>query len=616
MYRHEDAAGERTLTIRPQSDRDDRNREVDRWRYDQEYREYDSVRSPYSPSRDDEYQIVHRSEALGDRRLSRRERDYDYYDEERSIYRREISPHSSASHYRDRRYRDYTSDDELALVNRASRGYREESPHFKRHLAEGALVGIGTAEAIRFFQKKRGESPSDGLSRFSKDLGGGALGAVAGGMLSRAKSRHRSKSRRRAESLDRRSHRHHHHHRRRHRSRSSSRSRAKTLTSLGLAAVGATALAVGLARKSQKESEKESPSRRSSRSRQSRSRHRRSSSSSESDGPRARSTSRRNKKIAKAGLEAGLAGAVTAGLIQKARSKSRSRRGERSRSQIGKAFPVVAAALGSAGIAAFREGTKAKKDEEKAEKRPRRRSRSRSRSMSRTRSRSKTRSATATFPDTPRSETRMIEYGDDPVHSGLDEYYPRSASQERYQAIEAGYGRRQSRERKNHRDQSNSGTSSSASERQSKGRRRHRKKSRSRSRSKEFATASTAATAAATGAGLAAREYGNRDRRRADKERQKYDKDDPYEEGYNPAYMSSSPPPSGAPYQQGPYFPQPNVFPPPPATAGNPPAPYNSAGYPPPPGALPQTQPYQYPPSPAAAPNPYAPRPFQGEENA
>ncbi len=56
MYWHDEAAGgERDLAIRPQSERDDRDRDPDPWRPDQDYRlerEYErESRSPCVPER-------------------------------------------------------------------------------------------------------------------------------------------------------------------------------------------------------------------------------------------------------------------------------------------------------------------------------------------------------------------------------------------------------------------------------------------------------------------------------------------------------------------------------------------------------------------------------------
>jgi hypothetical protein len=178
-------------------------------------------RSPYSSTRDEsDYQIIHRSDTVDDRRLSRR--DYNY----QNVYCREISPHSSLSHRHDHQYHNYSSDDEMMYVDRRSSDYQEESPHRKRHIAEGALVGVEAAEMFQYYQKKRGDPPLDTLTQLNKDLASGALGAVAGGAISRARSQSRSKSRRRTKSLDRdldRGHRHDHQHL--HRRRSSSHSR-------------------------------------------------------------------------------------------------------------------------------------------------------------------------------------------------------------------------------------------------------------------------------------------------------------------------------------------------------------------------------------------------------
>lgn len=48
-----------------------------------------------------------------------------------------------------------------------------------RHLAEGAIAGVGVAEMVHKYRKREGEEVSHGLGHFARTLGAGALGAVA-----------------------------------------------------------------------------------------------------------------------------------------------------------------------------------------------------------------------------------------------------------------------------------------------------------------------------------------------------------------------------------------------------------------------------------------------------
>ncbi|KAL9109024.1 MAG: hypothetical protein Q9227_006264 [Pyrenula ochraceoflavens] len=597
---------------------------------------------------DNDFQLVQRSD-VEDRQVARREspkneeyfyekkvkeverprRDDDYYEERRVSRReREVSPHDSVSQVGGRRDRDYSSDDDMVYVRKEKRveegsrhGFdRSESPHHRRHLAEGALAGIGAAELMRHHHKKEGKESSGTLGRVGKDVGAGVLGAGAATAISRARSRYRSKSRRRdrsdsrSRSRSRDRGRHRSKSRRRSRSRSNSHSRLKTLGGIGLGAA-ALATAVAVARSRAKSPAVEE--------RRSRSRRRRDSSSDVSVNvpDDARSPSHRNKRMA----EAGLAGAAVAGLVERARSKSRARKGEkdgkdRSRSRIRQGLPIVATGLGSAAIAGLYEKNKAKNQEKEAEKVAKTEKRARSRRRSRSRS--------TMYSDAPRSATMsdpgLIEYGDDPVYGNIPaaDYYGRPAAHQQYgypdagavvpAAGAAGYAaaRGQSRDRR----RSSSSEDSGAGRR----RRRHRK---NRSQSRDLATAGAAAGAAA----IAANEYGKKkERKRAEKERRRYEAEhahDPYEESYDPAPFTPSPPPPNAGYgQENQFYPQTNAFPPPPGTAPQAYAqqPYNPGDYPPPPGAVPQAQPGYNPTYPASgqpAADPYAGGNRRADEN-
>ena len=506
-----------------------------------------------------EFQIVQRSEVGEDRQIARREppREEDYYYERRTRevkggspdrdrggrgehfdeehrHRREVSPHDSISqHGRDR---DYSSDDSMVYVRREREGGRDMSPHHRRHLAEGAIAGLGAAELLRNHHKREGNEVSGPVGRVGKDLGAAALGAVGAQAIARARSRHRSRSRydgsperdgyrdggyddrrddRRDDREDRRDDREGRRKHRKHRSRSRSKSRVKQLATLGVGAA-AIAAAVGYARHRNKPDVKED--------RRSRSRTRRASVGdvtevTEND---SRNPGHSRKRVA----QAGLAGAALAGLVERARSKSRNGKDKkggksRSRSRLRTGLPIAAAGLGSAAIAGLYERNQANKKETEARREARRKSRSRSRSRSRS----------VPYDGPPvasASDPGLIEYGDQPIYSagGVPDYYNRSANQAGYYggpqdamvpaaaASGAAYGA--ARERSRDRRRSSSSDSSGSGRK-----RRHRRKksgSRSQSRSRELATAAAAAGAA----GLAASEYSKRkERKRAEKERRR-----------------------------------------------------------------------------------------------
>ncbi|PYI08950.1 hypothetical protein BO78DRAFT_416251 [Aspergillus sclerotiicarbonarius CBS 121057] len=560
----------------------------------------------YLNPRESDYEIVRRSEVdrePGGYYYHRRVREYD---EDRRT-RRELSPNDSVSQTTRRRddQEAYSSDDSMVYIRKEVREY--DSPHHRRHLAEGALAGVGAAELLRNHHKKEGEEVSGGLGRLGKDIGAGALGAVAAEAVSRARDHYRSKSRHRSHSFDdgrrshsRHRHRHHHHHhshsrRSRSRSRSHSHSRVRTLAELGLGAA-AIAGAVALARSKSN----------STKDRRSRSRHRRASSSRRSvrgTDEEGRSQSQRRKHMA----EAGLAGAAVAGLVEKARSHSRSRRHEsRSHSAIRKALPVVAAGLGTAAATGLYEKNKEKKDEEESRRRERRRSRSRSRAPS------------EAYSDPTRDSPGLIEYGDHPVHGSIPaNYYGRPMSSHGYysDASEpvargaAGFGSSRHRARSRSRSRSRGVryiSDSSDSDRGSRTRRR--------SRSRDIAEAALAAT----GVGYAAHKLSQRnERKKAEKERDRAESDEdrrrePYDGSYN--NLPYPPSPAAAPQRidDHQYYPNNHYFPPPPGSASRPdPAPYSPADYPPPPGAVPP-QSYDYPARPG--PDSYAPRPRGPDE--
>ena len=470
--------------------------------------------------RDDSDYAVIRREEIDDRQISRRDPsprspDEEYYyerriretdgrrDRDEEYYRREVSPHDSVSQVgRGRgRSRDYSSDESMVYVRKEVRETsrsRSESPNHRRHVAEGALAGVGVAELLRHHNKKQGKEASGTLARLGKDVGAGVLGFAAAEGISRAKSRVRSRSRRRDRSDSRDSYRSRR--RSRHRSRSRSKSRLRTAAGVGL---GAAALAVAAAvARSQRNKSPDTV-------RRSRSRHRRSSSAGSEPIDDARNPSHRNKRMA----EAGVAGAAVAGLIERARSKSRKRQGDRSKSRVRTGLPIAAAGLGSAAIAGLYEKNKAKKEEAAAtaERKTRSRSRSRARSV-------------YTDPSAAATTDNMIEYGNDPVYGagphqayygqpGADNYY--DSAMVPAAGAAAGYGAaRGERDRSPSRSRDRRRSSSTSSSDGHSRRRRHRRH-RSRSQSRDLATAGVAAA----GGALAANEYQKRkERKRAEKE--------------------------------------------------------------------------------------------------
>jgi len=491
---------------------DDRDRDVQRFTRTAEY--YGPPMQPQTiiikqepiiiekRASDGEYQIVRKADPEEERAVAKRDdrsrgpgkeeeyfyektvkervddREDDFY--ERKNTRREVSPGDSVSQAggrdrgrdrsRDRsrdRGHDHSSDDSLVNVRKKTREIvsDDESPHHKRHLAEGVIAGIGAAELLRRNKKKEGRETSSGLSRVGKDIGAGVLGAVAAEGISRVRSEYRSRSRHRERSESRERHRDRKgrsHSRRR--SSSGSDDHLKTLKKYGL---GAAALAAAAIAANSMGKNKDNDDRRS------RSRHRRGS-SDDSGVDDARNKSHRNKRMA----EAAGAGALVAGLVEKARSKSRSRKGEQP-SLARQAIPVVAAGLGSAALAGVYENRKAKKETEAAEREKRARSRHRSHSRARDAGFNPEGPQNAVFND-----PRLIEYGQGNISGnnyGAD-YYGRPQPQDGYynnqtavvpaEAAGVGYGaQREIRSRSGSRWRSSSRSSSDGERRQ----RRHRR---------------------------------------------------------------------------------------------------------------------------------------------
>ncbi|PYH95733.1 hypothetical protein BO71DRAFT_440034 [Aspergillus ellipticus CBS 707.79] len=623
FYPRRDDPADRELVIRRTVDREEPvmvqrfERDID---YESRPYDYRSERDYYEPRgpvylnpRESEYDIIRRSEVdrePGGYYYHRRIREYD--DDRRS--RREISPGDSVSQATRRRddQEGYSSDDSMVYIRKEVREY--DDPHHRRHLAEGALAGVGAAELLRNHRKKEGEDVSGGIGRLGRDVGAGALGAVAAEAVSRARDHYRSKSRHRSHSFDEyprshsRHHRHYHHRhgrRSRSRSRSQSHSRVRTLAELGLGAA-AIAGAVALAR-SKSNSNKE---------RRSRSRHRHASNSrrrSVKGTDEERSQSQRKKHMA----EAGLAGAAVAGLVERARSHSRSHRRGRSRSHstLRKALPVVAAGLGTAAATGLYEKNKEKKEEDETRRRERRRSRSRSRA------------ASDTYPEHTRESPGLIEYGDHPVQGNIPaNYYGRPVTPHGYYSDAsdpvasgaAGYGsshRPRSRSRSRSRTRGARYSSDSSDSDSGSRRRRRSRHDRHHSRSRDIAEAALAAG----GVGYAAHKLSQRnERKKAERDKDRPESDDdarrgPYDGSYNNPPYAPSPAAASQQIDDHQYYPNSNFFPPPSGAAPRPePAPYSPADYPPPPGAVPP-QPYDYPARPG--PNTYAPQPRRADEN-
>lgn len=470
-----------------------------------------------------EYQLIQRSEVSEDRQVARREPQHeeDYYYErrtrevqgadrdddvhdERYVRRREVSPGDSISQHE----RDYSSDEDMVYIRKETRETygRDGSPRHKRHLAEGAIAGLGAAELLRHHRKEEGKESSSRGSRVGKDIGAAALGAVAAQGISRAKSHHREKSRARhgsrsrSRERDRKGRRKH----RYSRSRSRSHSRIRQLAGLGLGAA-AIAAAVGYANRNKTNNSKDD--------RRSRSRTRRHSVSAVPEDD-ARNPAHRKKKIA----QAGLASAAVAGLVERARSKSRSRGKSRSKSRIRQGLEVAGAGLGGAALAGIYEKNQAKKVDKEEESGRRERTKRRG---SRSRSRSVPYDG---YRDASASDPGLIEYGDQPVYStgGVPDFYNRPASQAGFYgatnevmvpALTAGPTNNGSRSRDRRREISSSGSDSGR-------RRRHRRKrdeSRSHSRTRDLATAGLAAGAA----GIAASQHEKRKQRKREEKRER-----------------------------------------------------------------------------------------------
>ncbi|KAJ6172367.1 hypothetical protein N7470_001434 [Penicillium chermesinum] len=329
----------------------------------------------YVNSRESDYEMVRRSDAEDDVYYRRRR-----YDDRRS--RRDISPDDSISQTSrrrrsDRDREDYSSDDSMVYIRKETRDYDDEHPHHRRHLAEGALVGMGAAELVRSRSKRNGKEVSHGVSHAAKTAGAGALGAVAVNAASHIRDYYRSKSRSR------------HRSRGRHSEKPQSQPLSLPLACEDPARAGRAPLSLRSRSKSRG----------------------RGLSTTRSEKGDDRSLSRRRKHM----IEAGAAGAALGGIARYARSRSRSGKHKRSQSRLRQALPVVVAGLGTAAATGLYEKKKAEKQEKEGKSRERRRSRSHSRGAP----------IDGSYPDPTRDSAGLIEYGNGGVAGSIpaDHYY-------------------------------------------------------------------------------------------------------------------------------------------------------------------------------------------------
>ncbi|OGE57224.1 hypothetical protein PENARI_c002G04446 [Penicillium arizonense] len=96
--------------------------------------------------------------------------------EEPHHYRRDLVP-GHRSHDKDK-YHGHRHRNDHHHRHRYRDDYHQDN-HRHRHIAEGAIVGVGIAEMIHKHRKKEGEEVSHGFGHFAHVVGAGALGAVA-----------------------------------------------------------------------------------------------------------------------------------------------------------------------------------------------------------------------------------------------------------------------------------------------------------------------------------------------------------------------------------------------------------------------------------------------------
>ena len=362
-------------------------------------------------------------------------------------YRREVDPRDSASNWGGNDERESRNDrrhSEEDYYYRRTEDYgdgggRDDDQNHRKHLAEGAALGLGAAALLRHHQGKTGQ-PTGGAGRLA---GGAALGAIGAEAITRAANynrENRSRSRGRG--------------RRDGRSRSRSQDEGPFSGNLakfaGIAAIGALA---GYAATRGKDNKFDLGSIQKSMGLgggAAAANKARDGSGSRSGSPGALGANHEHATIVKAGL----ASAALAGLVDRARSKSRP---GKSRSRGRALLPAVGAGLGGAALASLYER---KKNEKAAKEAPRGRSATRSRSTTKSRSRRDRSSG---------GDQNLIVYGGDPIPPG--EEYARARSRSRADSYYSNAGDRQR------------GGSGSSSDSDTSRRRRNRDRNRRRAES-------------------------------------------------------------------------------------------------------------------------------------
>ncbi|KFA77253.1 hypothetical protein S40288_01300 [Stachybotrys chartarum IBT 40288] len=372
-----------------------------------------------------------------EREVIRREpSDEDYYYRHE---RREVGPYDphrdrewgAVGRYdRPRHHRDDYGDDEDYYVRRTVvRRERSESPHHKRHLAEGALAGAGITALLSSRRDRDGDFADH---RGRKVVAGAALGALGTEALKRAQSAYQDRYADEREDSD----------------RHSLLKKGLGVAAVALAAAGAAKYIQ--ANKVEKEESKRGRSRR-------RSRHH---SGSEYSVSRSRTRSRSRRRSLSTAAKAVLGTAATAGLVKHLRNRSKSQNGRshsrgssrsrsRSKSRLRQAAKIGGAAA-AAGVATKmwknsrdRKGSRDRSSSSSSDaSRRRRSSRSRSRSMARSHP-----SDRAADP-----ELGLVEYGDGPLTS--EPPYPTDKA---YESEAEARRRRRQRRRERERSLSSSG---------------------------------------------------------------------------------------------------------------------------------------------------------------
>lgn len=413
-----------------------------------------------------------------DREMARRDRD-GYEDDYYYRYdRREVGPYrgdrerdyAMARYERHPRHDDYYSEDDEYYYRRTVRRDGSESPHHKRHLAEGALAGAGISAILSSRRDAYGDLQEN---RGRKVLAGAALGALGTEVARRAHSAYEERFGHDRESVD------HHHH----------------LVKKGLGVAAVALAAAGAAKYFQANKiEKEEAHRGRSRTRGYYSGgddYSSSASPSYRVSRVSRSRSRSKRRSLSTVAKAALGTAATAGIIKhirdKSKSKSRDRSRSRSKSRLRRAAEIggVAAAAGVANKLWNDHKEKKDRSRDLSESgdddyyRRRRSTSGRRRSPSGSRHRSRSRSIARSPYSQPGAdpELGLVEYGTDPLYPAS-----RVAPAPRDLDPEAE-DRRAERRRRRRRDPSVSSGSDSE----------HVRRSRSRSRLRGMAEAGAAA---------------------------------------------------------------------------------------------------------------------------